>query len=323
VQISLLQRRRASAGSQVWWYDQHGRGAAASGTHADSEPTIGCSIASGLVIRSIQFLLPRAWAGVHPCLYSRPLAREQNCGLTVIGRSVFRLFADAVRLWRVMKLVRVSMVTGKNEPSGKAAHQNSRKRWAMPTYEDARAKNMVRAMTETVMGIPLDVSDDHSMRRTGYIPILLWCVTEPCDYSDNLIVWAPQSAIREDVATGRHGKDGGEVHEYSVDADAPVVFETYRQATVSDIARLQRSAGRAEAGRSVPFLIRRRAPESRGASASGEQMRRPCGSRAEGHTFARSAGGCTDYEISEDGRLYTLIYGDADVCIYVGEITIQ
>jgi hypothetical protein len=183
----------------------------------------------------------------------------------------------------------------------------------MATYEDARAKTLVNATTVTITALPLEGADDHSLRRAGYIPFTLClCVTEPCDCQDE-IVWVPEAAIRADVASGRRTKDADELHEYAVDVDAPVVLESVRSAKARDITRGHRSAGR----RSAPFLVRRRTREAAGARSA--QPGRPCGEQA----LARDASGCTDYEITENGEIYRLIYGDADVCIYVGEITIS
>ena len=100
----------------------------------------------------------------------------------------------------------------------------------MPTYDEAKLDAFTAATTVTVVGVPLDVSDDHPLRREGYQPIKgCICVTEPCpcDEGSSEILWifSPRGDAKG-IATDKKNEAGEVLYNFSLDADVTIVIES-------------------------------------------------------------------------------------------------
>ncbi len=114
----------------------------------------------------------------------------------------------------------------------------------MPTYDEAKLNAFTAATTVTVVGVPLDVSDDHPLRREGYQPIKgCICVTEPCpcDEESNEILWiySPRGDAKG-VLTDKKNEAGEALQNFRLDAEATIVIESYAQIRVSDLLSSRR-----------------------------------------------------------------------------------
>ncbi|MER7536455.1 hypothetical protein ABTX77_16960 [Streptomyces sp. NPDC097704] len=178
----------------------------------------------------------------------------------------------------------------------------------MASYESARTRAFTQATTTTVTGVPLEVSDDHPLRRLGQTPIQSCvCVTDPCPCDGHPILWVDESAVLSRTATGRRSADGDEVYDFAVSADAFVTVESFRRVRASDTAGLRSSATPA----APPPLIVRHRPD---AGRSGAKDH-PC-QGGESSVF-RADPGCNDYEITENGVTYCFVESSEHYCIYV------
>lgn len=116
----------------------------------------------------------------------------------------------------------------------------------MPTYDEAKLNAFTAATTVTVVGVPLDVSNDHPLRREGYQPIKgCICVTEPCpcDEGSNEILWiySPRGDAMG-IATDKKNEAGEVLYNFSLDADVTIVIESYERTRVSDLISTGRRA---------------------------------------------------------------------------------
>jgi hypothetical protein len=114
----------------------------------------------------------------------------------------------------------------------------------MPTYDEAKLNAFTAVTTVTVVGVPLDVSDDHPLRHEGYQPIKgCICVTEPCpcDEESSEILWilSPRGDA-QGIATDKKNEAGEVLYNYRLDADVTIVIESYERIRVSDLISTRR-----------------------------------------------------------------------------------
>ncbi|WP_369144384.1 hypothetical protein [Streptomyces sp. R44] len=175
----------------------------------------------------------------------------------------------------------------------------------MASYDSARTKAFTHATTTTLTGVPLDVSDDHPLRRLGQVPIQpIVCVTDPCPDEDRPILWVNESALRSRTATGRHTTDGDEIYEFAVATDAIVVVESFRRVRASDSTALHAPTA------APPFIVRHRPNAARSTTKD-----HPC--HGGDSPTLRADPGCNDIEITENGVTYCFVESSEHYCIYV------
>jgi hypothetical protein len=176
----------------------------------------------------------------------------------------------------------------------------------MATYEDAKAKSYLRATTTTLIGVPLEVSDDHPLRQAQSVPIqVCGCSTGACGCGDSPVVWVDKSAIRSRSATGRRNDAGDDLHEFAVAAEASVMVETCRRVKVSEIGRMSEPAS--TRGMNVPPFIARRRRDATAKTYADVEVEIGPATIEPDHT---------DYEIV-GGHVYCYVESSAHYHIYV------
>jgi hypothetical protein len=102
----------------------------------------------------------------------------------------------------------------------------------MTAYLDVLDRKFAAAETISIKGVPLELGAEHPLRARGYFPVLsptCVCVTAPCpcDESDDLFVWLPESGVRSRQVTELKNKSGEALHEFQVMREADIVTETF------------------------------------------------------------------------------------------------
>jgi hypothetical protein len=179
----------------------------------------------------------------------------------------------------------------------------------MPTYDDARAKSFEKVTTQAVTGVPLEVAQDHPLRRARYQPIQVCvgeCVTDPCPCDTTPIIWVDESAVLAKTGVDRRTQAGDELYEFSIDVDASVVVESFRRVKVAEITRLDQQL---PTPTGLPAMIVRPRPAALRTSSTGQ-----CGDARS--STVRADPGCNDYEITEGGAVYCFVESSEHYCIY-------
>jgi hypothetical protein len=181
----------------------------------------------------------------------------------------------------------------------------------MVGYDDAKARSVNMATTVSVTVVPLDLADDHPLKRSGRVPFqVCCCVTGPCKCHKEQVIWINESAIRSRSASGERNRYGDELHILLVENDADIVVESVQRVKASAFS----ARGRAARDTLLPtFIIRPRPADRRRDDA--QRARSGSGPESSLH-FSRADPGCNDYEIEDNGTAYCFVESSEHYCIY-------